>query len=64
MDNQKRLLSDDSITAIQQIQTELKVIVDIVNQKQIPQTEYIKNFLTNVLNNATISINKIKAEIK
>jgi len=58
-----KLLSSNSITQIQSVITELNVIIKLSNHSKMLITEYNKNYLENVINNALSQLVDVKKEL-
>ncbi len=58
-----KLLSSNSITQVQSVITELNVIIKLSNHSKMLITEYNKNYLDNVIDNAIQQLHTIKEEL-
>ncbi len=58
-----KLLSSNSITQLQNVQNELRVIVSMSNHSKMLITEYNTNFLKNVITNSIQQLQLIQKEI-
>lgn len=58
-----KLLSSNSITQLQNVQNELRVIISMSNHSKMLITEYNTNFLKNVISNSILQLQQIQKEI-